>query len=66
MDSQGIPAALRPPVSLALAKAVARIPEADALPGGSVFEPKWDGLGISVGSAGLSLWSRQGKDRSQS
>jgi hypothetical protein len=46
MDSLGIPAALHPPVSLAVAKAVARVPEADAFPGGSVFEPKWDGPGF--------------------
>jgi hypothetical protein len=44
MDYRGIPAALRPPVSLALAEAVAWVPGPDALPGGLVFEPKWDGF----------------------
>ena len=32
------------PVALAVAKAVERIPEAGALPGGCLFEPKWDGF----------------------
>jgi hypothetical protein len=40
----GLPAALRPPVALALAKAVEFIPDADALPGGCLYEPKWDGF----------------------
>jgi ATP-dependent DNA ligase len=64
MDYQGIPAALHPPVSLALAKAVERIPEAGALPGVLLYEPKWDGFRavILVGADGVSLFSRQGKD----
>lgn len=44
MEYQGIPVGLHPPVSLALAKAVKRIPEAGALPGSLLFEPKWDGF----------------------
>lgn len=32
-----------PPVPLALAKAVEAVPTEGALPGGAVFEPKWDG-----------------------
>lgn len=39
-----LPAGLAPPISLALAKAVERIPEAGALPGGCLYEPKWDGF----------------------
>jgi hypothetical protein len=38
-----IPRSLRPPISLALAKAIEAIPPAGALPGNTVFEPKWDG-----------------------
>jgi hypothetical protein len=41
---EGVPAALRPPVALALAKAVESIPSEDALPGGSVYEMKFDGF----------------------
>jgi hypothetical protein len=41
---EGVPAALRPPVALALAKAVESIPRENALPGGSVYEMKWDGF----------------------
>jgi ATP-dependent DNA ligase len=64
MDYQGIPAALHPPVSLALAKAIGRVPETGALRGPLLYEPKWDGFRtvILVGSDGVSLWSRQGKD----
>jgi hypothetical protein len=39
-----IPVGLHPPVALALAKAVERIPEAGALPGPLLYEPKWDGF----------------------
>jgi ATP-dependent DNA ligase len=64
LDYQGFPAGLRPPVSLALAKAVSGIPATDALPGGCLYEPKWDGFraSIFVTRNGVSLWSRQGKD----
>jgi ATP-dependent DNA ligase len=62
--SEGLPAALRPPVALALARAVESIPRADALPGGCLYEPNWDGFRVCavVGTDGISLWSRQGKD----
>lgn len=52
------------PVALALARAVPTIPAADALPGGCVYEPKWDGyrLMISSDEEATTLWSRQGKD----
>lgn len=42
MEYQGITAGLYPPVSLALAKAVERIPAAGT--GSWLFEPKWDGF----------------------
>lgn len=46
MEGEGVRvrAALRPPVELALAKAVESIQRAGALPGGSVYEMKWDGF----------------------
>lgn len=63
----GLPAALHPPVALALAKAVESIPRGDTLPGGSVFEMKFDGFRAVclVGSDGAWLYSRQGKDLSR-
>lgn len=49
---------------LALAKAVESLPAASALPGGCLYEPKWDGYRLCAlaGLGGVSLWSRQGKD----
>lgn len=60
----GLPPGLQPPISLAMAKAVPRIPSVTALPGGSVYEPKWDGYRAAIVSAAGSttIWSRQGKD----
>ncbi|NSX36454.1 ATP-dependent DNA ligase [Pseudarthrobacter oxydans] len=62
--TEDVPAALRPPVPLALAKAVESVPAEAALPGGSVYEPKWDGYRICalVRASGVSLWSRQGRE----
>ena len=64
---EGVPAALRPPVALALAKAVESIPREDALPGGSVYELKFDGFRAVclVGSDEVWLYSRQSKDLSR-
>lgn len=65
--TEDVPPALHPPVTLALAKAVDTIPTEAALPGGSRYEPKWDGYRACalVGVGGVSLWSRQGKDLSR-
>ncbi|MGX5716793.1 ATP-dependent DNA ligase [Arthrobacter sp. MAHUQ-56] len=65
--TEDVPPALHPPVSLALAKAVGSIPAEGALPGGSRYEPKWDGYRACalIGAGGVSLWSRQGKDLSR-
>jgi ATP-dependent DNA ligase len=65
--TEDVPPALHPPVPLALAKAVDSIPAEAALPGGSRYEPKWDGYRACtlVGAGGVSLWSRQGKDLSR-
>lgn len=60
----GLPAGLAPPVKVALARAVTKMPRAGALPGKLIYEPKWDGyraIGIRDNS-GATLWSRQGKD----
>ncbi|MFF1880280.1 ATP-dependent DNA ligase [Pseudarthrobacter sp. NPDC058196] len=64
---EGLPAALHPPLDLALAKAVEGIPRGDVLTGGSVFEMKFDGFRAVclVGSDGAWLYSRQGKDLSR-
>lgn len=55
---------LRPPVKVALAKAVKGIPAASALPGTMLFEPKLDGYRLVIFRAenGATLWSRQGKE----
>ncbi|WP_247040577.1 ATP-dependent DNA ligase [Arthrobacter rhizosphaerae] len=64
---EGVPAALHPPVDLALAKAVESIPHGDVLTGGSVFEMKFDGFRAAcfVGLSDVWLYSRQGKDLSR-
>jgi ATP-dependent DNA ligase len=58
-----LPPGLAGPVDLELARAVDTIPGEKALPGGSRYEPKWDGWFVIVRSAdGARLWSRQGKN----
>jgi hypothetical protein len=39
----GLPAGLAPPVKVALARAVTKMPRPGALPGTLTWEPKWDG-----------------------
>jgi len=50
------------PVAVMLAKAHDSIPAAAALPGGTVWEPKWDGyrLVLRTSSHDAELWSRNG------
>lgn len=62
-----IPPELRPPVQVALARAVEKIPRPNALRGGAVYEPKWDGYRSVIYRDGeaTSIWSRQGKDLSR-
>lgn len=63
----GLPAGLAPPVKVALARAVTKMPRAGAAPGQLIYEPKWDGyraIGIRDNN-GATLWSRQGKGLSQ-
>ena len=62
-----LPPGLRPPVKVALARAVEKIPRSNALPGGALYEPKWDGYRVNLfrdGDETLML-SRQGKDLSR-
>lgn len=60
----GLPAGLAPPVKVALARAIAKMPRSDASPGTLLFEPKWDGYRcVAVrDDHGATLWSRQGKE----
>jgi ATP-dependent DNA ligase len=59
-----LPPGLAGPVEVALAKAVEHLPGLHALPGGCVFEPKWDGYRAVIVRQGdeARLWSRQRKD----
>ena len=60
----GLPPELAGPVAVQLAKPVAAIPAANALVGGCLYEPKWDGYRlVVVRSAGSTrVWSKQGRD----
>lgn len=59
-----LPSDLRGPVTVALARSQEVIPAASSMPGGAVYEPKWDGYRVVVvrDEEGVRLWSRQGKD----
>ena len=58
-----IPPDLRGPVEVQLARAVEAIPSSNALPGGTVWEPKLDGYrGVLVRSDKVQIWSRNGRD----
>jgi ATP-dependent DNA ligase len=60
----GLPPELAGPVAVELAKPVRTIPPVSALPGGCVYEPKWDGYRLVVvrTSTSTRLWSKQGRD----
>src|SRR4051794_9953981 len=60
----GLPDALLPPIEVALARPAPAAPLPSALPGGALYEPKWDGFRLVVvrNDLTVSLWSRQGKD----
>jgi ATP-dependent DNA ligase len=60
----GLPTGLRGPVQVALAKTRQSIPGEHALPGGSMYDLKWDGFRCALVRDGTvtRLWSRQGKD----
>jgi ATP-dependent DNA ligase len=59
-----LPAGPVPPLKVALARTVPRMPRADALPGALSYEPKWDGYRCVAiqDHQGVTLWSRQGKE----
>jgi ATP-dependent DNA ligase len=60
------PAEVAPPLTVALARAIAEIPAADGLPGGASYEPKWDGFRVVVVKDGdITIWSRQQRDLTQ-
>ncbi|GAA3406090.1 ATP-dependent DNA ligase [Pseudarthrobacter polychromogenes] len=63
----GLPAGLAPPVKVALARAVDKMPRGGASHGDLLFEPKWDGYRcVAVrDDRGATLWSRQGKELSK-
>jgi ATP-dependent DNA ligase len=60
----GLPPELAGPVAVELTKPVKAIPPAHALPGGCLYEPKWDGYRLVIVRQGSStrLWSKQGRD----
>ncbi|WP_324275263.1 ATP-dependent DNA ligase [Blastococcus brunescens] len=60
----GLPPELSGPVAVELAKPVSTIPAAHALPGGCLYEPKWDGYRLVVVRSGSTtrVWSKQGRD----
>ena len=60
----GLPPELSGPVAVELAKPVRTIPAASALPGGCLYEPKWDGYRlVVVRTAGSTrVWSKQARD----
>jgi ATP-dependent DNA ligase len=62
-----LPAGLRGPVPVALARLEQQIPGPHALPGSSVYELKWDGLRLVVvhDGSGVRLWSRNCTDLSE-
>ncbi|RBY76427.1 ATP-dependent DNA ligase [Geodermatophilus sp. TF02-6] len=59
-----VPPDLAGPVAVALTRPTRDVPRADALPGGVLYEPKWDGYRLVVVRTGAStrVWSRQGRD----
>lgn len=58
-----LPESLAIPPRLALARPAQDLPAESALPGGSRYEPKWDGFRVSiVVDRSVSLWSRRGTD----
>ena len=60
----GLPPDLAGPVAVELAKPVKDIPPVHALPGGCVYEPKWDGYRLVVvrQASSTRVWSKQGRD----
>lgn len=64
VPAEDLPPSLRGPQQLALARAADVVPTSAALPGGSLYEPKWDGYRVTVTrtAADVTVWSRRGAD----
>ncbi len=61
-----MPGLLVPP-AVALARSVRELPAASAMPGGTRYEPKWDGFRtVVVHDDEVSLWSRRAKNLTKS
>jgi ATP-dependent DNA ligase len=60
----GLPPDLAGPVAVQLTKPVAAIPPPNAMVGGCLYEPKWDGYRLVVVRTASStrVWSKQGRD----
>ena len=62
-EKRTLPVGLAGPITVELARAEDRIPGPQALPGGSLYEPKWDGFRGSLQINGsVRLWSKNGTD----
>ncbi|WP_029430598.1 ATP-dependent DNA ligase [Blastococcus sp. URHD0036] len=59
-----LPADLAGPVAVQLAKPARALPPPNGLPGGCLYEPKWDGYRLVVVRTARTtrLWSKQGRD----
>jgi len=57
-------AGLAGPITVELARAEERIPGPHAMPGGSRYEPKWDGFrgSLQIGNGSARLWSKNGTE----
>jgi ATP-dependent DNA ligase len=63
----GPPKVFGVPPTVALARASRELPGPGAMPGGTLYEPKWDGFRVVVVvDREVTLWSRQGKDLTRS
>lgn len=62
-DHEHVPDELQGPLELMLARVAERLPGPSAMPGGTRWEPKWDGFRVAiVVDDQVRLWSRQKKD----
>lgn len=59
-----LPPGMSLPVDIAFARAVEHVPAPGALPGGCMYERKWDGFRcvLARDDAGVRLWSRRDAD----
>ncbi|WP_448812083.1 ATP-dependent DNA ligase [Agromyces bauzanensis] len=63
----GLPEEVSVPPPVELARSVRELPSMTAMPGGTRYEPKWDGFrAVIVVDEDVSLWSRQGKNLTRS